>query len=216
MIPKKLADFAKSLNDKNASTKLLTKIIELAANYDKNKQYLTKIAYYVDEETKVARLIFTDLIGKQSFDVFSGDIGKFISESHSRDDGSSIMVYGIALKELLEPLEINLLIEYNEYCQKKIAIEEAKSLIQNRYKVGDLVALRSKIRDGSKKVIKKFIVKKIIWSVNANPVNVIIVKQIEGPLNNLSMTKADCKKYHLKYEENLQVYSMFMNFTKIK
>lgn len=215
MISQKFIDFAFGMKDKEAARKLWNKMQELQKPYDKNFVYTTKIAYYIDPETNIARLIFTDLIGKQSFEVFSGDIGKFISESHSLEDGSSISVYGIALKDMLEPSEIDLLIRYNEYCQKKFAKDEAKGLISVRYKLGDVVALKSKIRDGSKKVIKKFIVKKIIWSVNASPVNVLILKQIEGPLNNLSMTKSDCKKYHVKYEDNLQVYSMFMNFTKI-
>ena len=215
MISQKLQDFVAAMRDKEAANKLYNKMMELQGAFDENQVYTTRVAYYVDPETNVARLIFTNLIGKQSFEVFSGDIGKFISESHKLEDGSSIMVYGIALKDMLEPAEIDLLIRYNEYCQKKFAKDEAKGLVTTRFKLGDVVALKSKIRDGSKKVIKKFIVKKIIWSVNANPVNVIIVKQIEGPLNNLSLTKADCKKYHVKYEENLQVYSMFMNFSKI-
>lgn len=215
MISRKLLNFIDAMHEKEAASKLYQQVNKLQSNYDQNMVYTTKIVYYIDDETKVARLLFTNLIGKQSFEVFSGDIAKFISETHNLEDGSTITVFGIKLKELLEPSEIDLLIEYNEYCQKKYAKDEAKSSISLRYKLGDVVILKSKIRDGSKKVIKKFIVKKIIWSVNSNPVNVLVLKQIEGPLNNLSMTKADCKKYHIKYEENLQVYSMFMNFMKI-
>lgn len=215
MLSQKLLNFVAALKDREAATKLLKKMEELQSSFDQNMVYTTKIAYHIDEETKIARLIFTSLIGKQSFEVFSGDIAKFISESHTLEDGTEIAVYGVALKDMLEPGEIDLLIKYNEYCQKKFAKDEAKSLVMTRYKLGDVVALKSKIRDGSKKVIKKFIVRKIIWSVNASPVNVLILKQIEGPYNNLSMTKVDCKKYHVKYEEHLQVYSMFMNFLKM-
>ena len=84
-----------------------------------------------------------------------------------------------------------------------------------RYKVGDILMLKSKIRNGSKKNYKKFIVRKVIWSINANPVNVLVLKQTGGQVTNMSMSKNDCKRYHIKYEENLQVYSMMMNFIKI-
>ena len=215
MISQKLLNFVHAMHDREASAKLYNKMIELQSSYKQNEIYMTKIAYHIDKETNVARLIFTNLTGKQSFNIFSGDIDKFISEHHSLEDGSSICVYGIILKDLLEPYEIDLLQRYNDYCQKRFAKEEAKKLATIVYNVGDKVALKSKIRDGSKKIIKKFIVKRIIWSVNLNPVNILILKQIEGPINNLSLTKADCKKYHIKYEENLQVYSMFMNFTKL-
>ncbi len=67
-------------------------------------------------------------------------------------------------------------------------------MIQNKYKIGDIILLKGKIRDGSRRMVKKFIVKKIIWSINSRPVNIVVVQQIEGPVNNLSLTKFDCKK----------------------
>lgn len=100
--------------------------------------------------------------------------------------------------------------------KKNKSKNEAKSKINVRFKVGDIVLLRGKIRDGSKRNIKKFEVKKVIWSVKGNPVNVLILKQIEGINNNMSLDKNDCKKYHIKYEEGLQAYSMMMNFVKLK
>ena len=100
--------------------------------------------------------------------------------------------------------------------KKKRSKNEAKSSVKTRYKIGDHVILRGKIKDGSERVVKKFEVKKVIWSIHSNPVNILILKQLEGPNNNRSLDKNDCKKYHIKYEEGLQVYSMMLNFSKIR
>jgi len=100
--------------------------------------------------------------------------------------------------------------------KKKWSKNEAKASVKTRYKIGDHVILRGKIKDGSERIVKKFEVKKVIWSVHSNPVNILILKQIEGPNNNRSLDKNDCKKYHIKYEEGLQVYSMMLNFSKIR
>lgn len=215
MIPDKLIEFIDSLNDLSAAKKLIKHFDAMDQEYDNNIPYLTKIGYYVDSETKIARLIFTDLVGKESFDVMSGNIEEFVSKAHTLESGKAVQVYGVALKDCLEPKSSDLLIKYHEYCQKKISKDLAKKMIDKKYSIGDELMLKNKIRNGSQKTVKKFIVRKVIWSVNANPVNILILKQTEGPMNNLSMTKEDCKKYHIKYEDNLQVYSMFMNFVKI-
>ena len=215
MLPNCLKTFAEAMHDREAAQKLYKKLFSMQQEYEENIPYLTKIAYYVDSETKIARLIFTDRIGRESFDIFTTDIEKFVSESHTDETGKGILVFGIPLKDNLDTKEIELLEKYNDYCLKKISKNEAKKLVQVRYKVGDVIALRSKIRDGSKKDYRKFIVRKIIWSIHSNPVNIIIAQQISGNVTNMSLTKADCKKYHIKYEKNLQVYSMFMNFIKV-
>lgn len=100
--------------------------------------------------------------------------------------------------------------------KKKWSKNEAKASVKTRYKIGDHIILRGKIRDGSEPIVKKFEVKKVIWSVHSNPVNILILKQLEGSNNNRSLDKNDCKKYHIKYEEGLQVYSMMLNFSKIR
>lgn len=99
---------------------------------------------------------------------------------------------------------------------KKVSKNQAKNSVNVRYKIGDILILRGKIRDGSPELIKKFEVKKVIWSIKEVPVNILILKQLEGVNNNMSLTKNDCKRYHIKYEEGLQVYSMGLNFIKRK
>ena len=99
---------------------------------------------------------------------------------------------------------------------KKKSKDEAKNSVKYRYKVGDCLVLRGKIKDGSERIVKKFEVVKVIWSIRSKPVNILILKQYEGPNNNRSLDKNDCKKYHIKYEPGLQVYSMMLNFSKIR
>lgn len=100
--------------------------------------------------------------------------------------------------------------------RKKISKNEAKEAVKIRYKIGDIVVLRGKIKDGSQRLIKKFEVKKVIWSIKGKAMNILVLKQLEGVNNNRTLDKNDCKKYHIKYEEGLQVYSMMLNFSRLK
>lgn len=211
MLPKQLWDFCAAMQSKVASAMLYKKLYELAKDANKNTVFATKIGYYVEKDTSIPYLVVSDLNGKESFSSMSGDIETFANNAKD----NSYKVYLLKLDNELTPKELELLQKYNDYCQKKISKDEAKSLVSTRYKIGDILMLKSKIRNGSKKNYKKFEVKKIIWSINANPVNVLILKQISGQVTNMSMSKNDCKRYHIKYEENLQVYSMMMNFIKI-
>jgi len=99
---------------------------------------------------------------------------------------------------------------------KKISKNTAKDAVNIKYKIGDIVVLKGKIKDGSKRLIKKFEVKKVIWSIKSKPMNILILKQLEGVNNNRTLDKNDCKKYHIKYEEGLQAYSMMLNFVRLK
>lgn len=211
MLPKQLWDFCSAMQSKVASAKLYKKLYELAKDANKNTVFVTKIGYYVEKDTRIPYLVVSDMNGKESFSSMSGDIETFANNAKD----NPYKVYLFKLDNELTPKEFELLQKYNDYCQKKISKDEAKSLVSTRYKIGDILMLKSKIRNGSKKNYKKFEVKKIIWSINANPVNVLILKQISGQVTNMSMSKNDCKRYHIKYEENLQVYSMMMNFIKI-
>ena len=118
--------------------------------------------------------------------------------------------------DTLNPV-LKAIIEKKDYLTKKSnSKNDAKSLVNKRYKIGDHLMLKGKIRDGSEKIVKKFVVKKVIWSIKNKPMNILILKQYEGPCNNMTLNKSDCVKYHIKYEPGLQAYSMMMNFYKIK
>ena len=99
---------------------------------------------------------------------------------------------------------------------KKAAKDRAKAKVTERYKIGDILTLRGKIRDGSSRIVKKFEVKKVIWSIRGKEMNVLILKQLSGPNNNRTLGKDDCIRYHIKYEPGLQVYSMLLGFVKSK
>lgn len=211
ILPKQLWNFCEAMQSKKASAKLYETICDLAEAVNQNTVFVTKIGHYVESETNDPYLVVSNLSGKESFKQMVGDLEQFVNKAKD----SSHKVYLFKLDNELTQQELELLNKYNDYCQKKISKDEAKSLVTVRYKIGDVLMLKSKIRDGSKRNYRKFVVKKIIWSINSNPVNIIIVKQVSGPITNMSMSKNDCKRYHIKYEENLQVYSMMMNFTKI-
>jgi hypothetical protein len=211
ILPKQLWSFCEAMQSKYASAKLYEKICDLAEAVNQNTVFVTKIGYYIDSETTDPYLVVSSLSGKESFKQMAGDLEQFVNKA--KDD--SYKVHLFKLDNELTQQELELLCKYNDYCQKKISKDEAKSLATVRYKIGDVLILKSKIRDGSKRNYRKFVVKKIIWSINSNPVNIIIVKQVSGPITNMSLSKNDCKRYHIKYEENLQVYSMMMNFVKI-
>lgn len=85
-----------------------------------------------------------------------------------------------------------------------------------KYYIGNTYMLRRKSINGSKEIIKKFILKKYIYTVKDQEINALIVKQIYGPKNNIyTLNKNDCLKYHIKYEPGLQVFPMSMNFIDI-
>ena len=205
-LPRQLNDLCSNMTNKTASNKLYSKICEFAKKSKHKGLYVTKISYCIHNECPC--IVLTSLHGKESFEANV----EFLLATNKK---LSFELYVIELNNKFTQHEHMFLEKYNDYCQKKISRDEAKSLVKERYKIGDVLMLKSKIRDGSKKNYKKYIIKKIIWSINSNPVNIIVVKQISGPVTNMSLSKTDCKRYHIKYEENLQVYSMIMNFIKI-
>ena len=43
--------------------------------------------------------------------------------------------------------------------------------------------------------------------------NILILKQVEGPKGTIfTLNRNDCKRYHIKYEPGLQVFSMEFNW----
>lgn len=128
----------------------------------------------------------------------------------------SAVITPIYFKMILSDEEKKYIDAHNAIVKKMISKQKAKKVTTNRYKIGDILVLRGKIKDGCNRLEKIFEVKKVIWSIRSNPVNVLILKQLSGTNNNRSLTKNDCKKYHIKYEPGLQVYSMLTGFNKRK
>lgn len=94
---------------------------------------------------------------------------------------------------------------------------KAKSLIKKKFKIGSIYMLRHKSICGSKEIIKKYVLKKFIYSSNDQILNVLIMKQIDGPKGTIfTLNRNDCKRYHIKYEPGLQVFSMEFNWIQCK
>lgn len=94
---------------------------------------------------------------------------------------------------------------------------KAKSLVKKKFKIGSVYMLRQKSICGSKEIIKKYVLKKFIYSSNDQILNVLIMKQIDGPKGAIfTLNRNDCKRYHIKYEPGLQVFSMEFNWIQCK
>ena len=94
---------------------------------------------------------------------------------------------------------------------------EAKAKVKRKFKLGDLISLKIKSKGGSKEVIKGFRVVKTVYSMNDTETNILILKQIYGPKGTMyTLNRHDCKKLHIKYEPELQVFSMLLNWGTFK
>lgn len=69
----------------------------------------------------------------------------------------------------------------------------------------------------NKKLRREFVVKKTIYNIKGKEVNIVIMKQISGSESTkFTLSKEDCLKFHLKFEEGLQVFSMELDWKLVK
>lgn len=105
----------------------------------------------------------------------------------------------------------------SSYKLKNIAKNKAKRSINKRFKVGGRYFLHLKSRDGSRYILKEYICKKFIYSLNDNMMNIVIMQQVAGEVDKkFTLNKNECKQFHIKYEPGLEVYSMDMNWISEK
>jgi hypothetical protein len=105
----------------------------------------------------------------------------------------------------------------SSYNLKNIAKNKAKRSINKRFKVGGRYFLHLKSRDGSRYIVKEYICKKFIYSLNDNIMNIVIMQQVAGEVDKkFTLNKNECKQFHIKYEPGLEVYSMDMNWISEK
>lgn len=94
---------------------------------------------------------------------------------------------------------------------------QMKDLVKKKFVVGKKYMLKQKSICGSQEIVKKYICKKFIYTSKTKPLNVLIMKQVEGPTGKIfTLNKNDCKRYHIKYEPGLQVFSMEFNWIPCK
>lgn len=100
---------------------------------------------------------------------------------------------------------------------KQEARDKAKSIINQKFVVGKTYMYRHKGVCGSRDIVKKYILKKKIYSSRGVILNILIMKQIEGPMDKIfTLPRDDCKRFHIKYEPGLQVHSMVNNWIPCK
>ena len=100
---------------------------------------------------------------------------------------------------------------------KQEAKNNAKALVKKKFVVGKKYMLRQKSVCGSREIIKKYVCKKFIYTVKDELLNILILKQVEGPKGTIfTLNRNDCKRYHIKYEPGLQVFSMEFNWILCK
>lgn len=171
---------------------------------------------YSNVDTPARFKSFIDNLEKDLFIKIEEDIENGETRMDITPYAHSAVITPIYFKMILSDEEKKYIDAHNAIVKKMISKQKAKKVTINRYKIGDILVLRGKIKDGCNRLEKTFEVKKVIWSIRSNPVNVLILKQLSGTNNNRSLTKNDCKKYHIKYEPGLQVYSMLTSFSKRK
>ena len=107
----------------------------------------------------------------------------------------------------------NLATVNSTYKLKNNAKNKAKRSIDKRFKIGGRYFLHLKSRDGSRYVVKEYICKKFIYTLNDNIMNIVIMQQVAGEIDKkFTLNKNECKQFHIKYEPGLEVYSMDMNW----
>ena len=100
---------------------------------------------------------------------------------------------------------------------KQDAKKSAKmSMSKYRYRVGEKYSLRQKGPDGAVLNEMTFQVRKFVYTVGVNPVNIVIMKQLSGkPCSRRCISHLDASLFHLKYEPGLFIFPMNTNFFKI-
>ena len=106
--------------------------------------------------------------------------------------------------------------KYN--CQEQYNFKlRIKKAINKKFKIGQQYSLKITKKNSSfNPVYKTFILKKFAYKIKEKELPILIMKQIDGPKNNMfTLSKNDCLLYHVKYEDGLQVFSMNLPFKEI-
>lgn len=97
----------------------------------------------------------------------------------------------------------------------KQPVTTVKPVKTKKFKIGEHYFIHPM---NNKKLRREFVVKKTIYSIKDREVNIVIMKQISGPesTTKFTLSKEDCLKFHLKYEDGLQVCSMELDWKPLK
>lgn len=101
--------------------------------------------------------------------------------------------------------------QYTPYINKQIVKHRCKKKVKVKFIVGNHYILYTKPKDNSKPIVREFECKKFIYSMKGIPMNVVIMKQVDGPEGKkYTLDKSGCKDYHVKWEPGLEIFAMEM------
>lgn len=106
--------------------------------------------------------------------------------------------------------------KYEIIKQKQECKREAKTNAKFKYHIGDLYGLTMRTLDGKMSFSEAYRVKKFVYTVGNTPVNIVIMKHVGGNTpRRRSISPNDCRAFHIKYENDLYVFSMNTRFLKL-
>ncbi len=66
---------------------------------------------------------------------------------------------------------------------------------------------------GNKTLRREYVLKKTIHAILGDEVRIVVMKQISGDTyKKYTLNRSDCIKYHIKFEDGLEVFSMDMDW----
>lgn len=183
-----------------------------------NEQILSVIGIDVHDgyvASKILRNMYNQIndIEKLVDDIIQQDITRdaFTNELNVIDsqvvDGVVDEVISPGMREVIEQTE--------QQRSGKQPVTTVKPVKTKKFKIGEHYLIHPM---NNKKLRREFVVKKTIYSIKDREVNIVIMKQISGPesTTKFTLSKEDCLKFHLKYEDGLQVYSMELDWKPLK
>ena len=106
--------------------------------------------------------------------------------------------------------------EHKEMIQtKQESKRAAKDSVKNKwFKIGKLYSLKKFDLNGNIKDISVFRCVKFIYTVGINQINHVVMQKIGEPLHNdaRTLSRLDCKMWHIKYSPDLYMFSMNQRF----
>lgn len=89
---------------------------------------------------------------------------------------------------------------------------DAKQKALFKYRIGDKYMSKHNLSGN----ITLFEVKKTVYTVGATIINIVVMKLIYGkPFTKNTLSRTDCKTFHIKYEPGLYVFNMNHRFRKL-
>lgn len=145
------------------------------------------ITISVEKINKLSNINFDDILGENGF-----------------IDSDKLEKYNEVFEECLQKKE-----------EKLTAKQEAKKQIKTKFIIGHIYRLAYRANDKYYKQ-KTFKLIKFIYTINNNPVNILILKSLDNEhYHKFSLNKNECLKYHIKYQPGLEVYPMNLNWIDI-